>query len=185
MFIFLPETQYFRSYNADTPNNEIKGENQPEYEKGTKTTDNGVNSESINETYGTRRTFIQELKPWSPINPNANYFNLLFRPWPLIVYPAIFFSFISFSTTLAWIVCYADTAASVYQSPPYLMNVGVSTLYNIPGLIGAAVGSYCGGALTDFIVEKLSRKNNGVFEPEYRLVALVIPFFLVPVGLLM
>src|SRR5271163_938892 len=173
MFLFVPETQYFRAYNTD---------GQPENEKQpTKSTATEVITESLGGAYGAKKTFIQELKPWSPINPNANYFNLLFRPWPLIVYPAIFFSFISFSTTLAWIVCYADTAASVYQSPPYLMNVGVSTLYNIPGLIGAALGSFCGGGLTDFIVEKLSRKNNGVFEPEYRLVVLVIPFFLVPV----
>jgi hypothetical protein len=177
MFLFLPETQYSRAYDT--------GATQPEYEKGTKTSDSEVNPESAGEPYSTKKTFMQELKPWSKINRNANYFNLLFRPWPLIVYPAIFFSFISFSTTLAWIVCYADTAASVYQSPPYLMNVGVSTLYNIPGLIGAVIGSYCGGALTDIIVEKLSRKNNGVFEPEYRLVVLVFPFFLVPVGLLM
>ena len=53
------------------------------------------------------------------------------------------------------------------------------SIVQYPGLIGAAVRSYCDGVLTDFIVEKLSRKNNGVFELEYRLVALVIPFFMV------
>jgi len=132
-----------------------------------------------------KKTFLQGLKPWSKINPEASYLHLIVRPWPLIVYPAIFFAFLAFSTTLAWVVCYVDTAASVYQAPPYLMNIGVSGLYNAPAIIGIFMGAYIGGAFTDLIAEKMARRNNGIFEPESRLVALIIPFFLEPVGLLM
>ena len=132
-----------------------------------------------------KKTFLQELKPWSKINPYASYIHLLFRPIPLIVYPAIIFAFLAFSTSLAWVVCYVDTAASIYQPPPYLMNIGVSGLYNVPGIIGILAGSYVGGGLTDLIAERQARRNNGVFEPESRLIALILPFFLEPVGLLM
>ena len=132
-----------------------------------------------------KKTFLQELSIRPTINQNASYIHLILRPWPLILYPAIFFAFLSFSTTLAWVVCYVDTYASVYQAPPYLMNIGVSGLYNVPGIIGILIGSYIGGAFTDWIAQKTARKNNGIFEPESRLLALVVPFFLVPVGLLM
>lgn len=82
-------------------------------------------------------------------------------------------------------MCYVDTAAAVYQAPPYLMNIGVSGLYFAPAIIGIFIGAYVGGGLTDLIAEKMARRNNGIFEPESRLVALIFPFFLEPVGLLM
>jgi len=134
-----------------------------------------------------KKSYLQELKPWSSINPNTTYFNLFIRPFPLILYPAVFFAFLAFCSTLAWLACVVDTTASVFQLPPYpyLMSPGVSSLINIPAVIGALVGGYCGGGLTDWIAERWARRNNGVFEPEYRLLALVIPFFLEPVGLLM
>ena len=101
------------------------------------------------------------------------------------MYPAVFFGFLAFATTLAWVVCYVDTAASVFQAPPYLMSIGISGLYNVPAIIGICIGGFIGGALTDWIAERMARRNNGVFEPESRLIALVIPFFLEPIGLIM
>jgi len=65
------------------------------------------------------------------------------------------------------------------------MSIGISGLYNIPAIIGICIGGFIGGALTDWIAERMARRNNGVFEPESRLIALVIPFFLEPIGLIM
>jgi hypothetical protein len=171
----FPETQYYRTYDAGI---------QPEMAEPTSknTDENGTISTDI---LTKKKSFLQELSIIPKLNPDASYIHLLLRPFPLIVYPAIFFAFLAFSTTLAWVVCYVDTAASVYQAPPYLMNIGVSGLYNVPAIIGIIIGSYVGGALTDLIAERMARRNNGVFEPESRLIALIIPFFLEPVGLIM
>jgi hypothetical protein len=132
-----------------------------------------------------KKTFLENLQPWSKINPNASLFNLFVRPWPLIVYPAVTFSFLTFATTLGWQVCVNNTYASVFQTPPYNMTPGISTLLKVPALIGITLGTYCGGALADRYAEWQARKNNGVFEPEYRLVALILPFLIVPAGCLM
>lgn len=132
-----------------------------------------------------KRTYVEELKPFRGFNPDANFIQLLLRPWPLIIYPAVFFAFLIFSTTLAWIVCVVDTAGVVFQSPPYLMSPGKSSLINVPAIIGILFGAYAGGGLTDLIAERLARKHNGIYEPEYRLVALIFPLFFVPIGLLM
>lgn len=134
---------------------------------------------------GVKKTFLQELKPWSPFNTESNYLGLLLRPWPMIVYPATIYSYLTFSAQLAWYICIYATYASVFQLPPYSMSTGFSGLINIPGSIGCFIGAYCGGGLTDRYVAWRARKNNGVFEPETRLVAMILPFFLVPVGLLM
>lgn len=145
--------------------------------------------ESISETppnpANPKKTFLQELKPWSGVHPTTSFVNFFIRPWPLIVYPAVIYSFISYSFSMIWGVCVLDTSASVFQLPPYNFTPGINSLIYVASLIGVGIGTYAGGALTDRFAEWRARKNNGIFEPETRLVLLIIPFFVVPVGLLM
>jgi hypothetical protein len=134
---------------------------------------------------GTKKTLVQELSISSGFDKNANFIHLLVRPFPLITYPAVFFSFLIFSTTLSWDVVYLDVASAVYENPPFNFSVEITGLYNIAAIVAIPIGAFCGGWLTDFIAQKWARRNNGIYEPEYRLIALIFPFFLVPVGLLM
>jgi len=110
---------------------------------------------------------------------------MLLKPLPIILYPATIFSFLTFASTLGFLIAALTTVGAVFQSPPYNMTPAISGLINVPSFIGNLLGSYCGGALTDKIAKWHARKNNGIFEPESRLIALVIPFFVVPAGLLM
>ena len=65
------------------------------------------------------------------------------------------------------------------------MKPGINSLINIPAIVGIAFGSYVGGALTDVIAAKMAKRNEGIFEPEFRLLSLIFPFFIAPSGLLM
>jgi hypothetical protein len=136
-----------------------------------------------------KKSFLQELKPWSGINPggekNTSILFSLLRPWHLVVYPAVAYSFLVFSCNFACVVEVLNTAASVFQAPPYNMSPGIQSLIYIGSLVGGLVGSYCGGGLTDIIVKWKARRNNGVFEPEDRLLAVFIPLLIVPAGELM
>ena len=87
--------------------------------------------------------------------------------------------------TDAWALGVLSTNASIFQSPPYNMSPGINSLINLCQLIGVLIGACSGGAFTDYYSQWRARKNNGVFEPETRLVPLIIPFFIVPIGLLM
>jgi hypothetical protein len=182
----LPETQFQRKYFAATEEQLFDSSTKSPEEKDA--TSDTVRTDSTTETQTIsppKKTYLQELKPWSKVNPESGYFHLLVRPWPLLVYPATIFSFLTFASTLGWYLCVLTTYASVFQAPPYNMSPGVSSLINIPGVIGNLIGAYCGGGLTDKIAERMARKNNGVFEPETRLIALILPAILVPTGLLM
>jgi hypothetical protein len=177
IFLFFPETQYTRHSPSV-----LVDESKPSEKQSA--------SETIQESGGSvaapsKKTFLQELKPWSKINSEYSYLVLLLRPLPLVVYPAIIFSFLTFSTALGWLLSILTTYASVFQAPPYNMSTGISSLINIAAIIGCLIGGYSGGALTDKIAEWQARKNNGTFEPEARLLALVVPFFVVPLGVLM
>jgi hypothetical protein len=176
IFLFFPETRFDRNYLTG-----IEAEiASPEDGKGT-----SITNEIRERSPRRKNAFLEELKPWSGVTRGVSYLHLLLRPWPMILYPATIFGFLAYSSILAWLVCVLDTNSSIFQNPPYLMSPGINSLINIPAIIGILIGAYCGGGLTDKFVEWRARKNNGVFEPETRLIGLVLPFFLVPVGLLM
>jgi len=174
LFFFFPETQYWRE---PTPNNTRSS------------TEKGSTSVEVETVVRQKKSYLQELNPWSGINPgiekNLSFFQLFIRPWPLAVYPAVIYSFLVFSFNLACLLAINNTVAAVFQSPPYNMSPGVQSLIFISGFVGAAIGAFWGGALTDRFVQWRTIKNNGIFEPESRLVALILPFFVVPAGVLM
>jgi len=65
------------------------------------------------------------------------------------------------------------------------MSPGIQSLIFVPGLIGCTLGTIWGGALTDRYTRWKTRKNDGIFEPEPRLVSLILPLIVVPGGMLM
>lgn len=52
-------------------------------------------------------------------------------------------------------------------------------------LVGNLFGAYIGGYLTDVYAARQARRNQGIFEPESRLVLLLIPATLTAAGILM
>ena len=146
---------------------------------------NVLSSESHEVLNAPKRTYLQELNPLPKIDRTQNYLLLLFRPLPVILYPATIFTTLAMASSLGWYLAALTTNASVFQAPPYNMSASINGLINIPGIIGTIIGGYCGGGLTDKLVEKLARRNGGIFEPEMRLVGLIIPTLVLPAGLLM
>jgi hypothetical protein len=132
-----------------------------------------------------RKSLLQRLNPWSGIHPTTSYLAFFIRPWPMLAYPAVLYSFLTFSASVSWSICLLDTSAAVFQEPPYNMTPGINSLIYIATIIGMSIGAWVGGPLTDILAVRYARRHNGVFEPEVRLVVMLAPFFLVPVGLLM
>jgi hypothetical protein len=180
IFLLVPETQYFRKYDVGhiTPENELFEE------KGVNTSESNVDVPTITSAIP-KKSFLEGLKPWSHINPDSSYLALFIRPWPLLAYPAVIYSFLTFSATVGWTICLLDTNPSILQAPPYNMSPGINSLIYLACFVGIVIGTYIGGPLTDRMAEWSARRNGGVFEPEIRLLAMIFPFFITPIGLLM
>jgi hypothetical protein len=181
MFFLLPETRFPREQSQptltgtteETATTEKNGE-------PTESTESGSEDLSLK-----KKSYLQQLSPWSGITKDSNILNLFLRPWPLVFYPATIFALTSFTLTVAWSLAVLNTAASVYQLPPYNFSPGIQSLIWVPGLIGIIAGSAWGGWGTDIISKWLARKKGGIFEPEYRLPILILPFLVIPSGLIM
>jgi len=177
-FLVFPEIQFKRASTASPvaePKNDITCNSSDEVPVDEPTT--GLT--------GTKKTFVQQLDPFNTIDKDKNLLLLFLRPLPLFAYPAVFYGAITFGTSLAFFLAGLTITPSVYQGPPYNFNPSINGLINIPSFIGHLLGAFAGGWLTDKIAEMQARKNNGVFEPEFRLMALIIPLFIYPAGSLM
>ena len=77
------------------------------------------------------------------------------------------------------------TAAQTFLKPPYRWHVGSLGLLALSGFIGALLAFYVGGPLIDLISNR-ARRRQGTKQrrPEARLVAIFLPAFAGPVGLL-
>ena len=179
-FLLFPESQYVRdtsekpNLSTTTPREKSEASPAPPREIG-----------SDDPVANRRKAFFEELKPFSKIDQRKNYLFLLLKPLPLVLYPATVFGFLVFASSLGFFLAALSVNPSVFQAPPYNMSPAINGLINIPSLIGHFAGSISGGALTDKIAEWQARRNKGIFEPEARLIALIIPLIITPAGLLM
>ncbi|KAF2476527.1 MFS general substrate transporter [Lindgomyces ingoldianus] len=128
-----------------------------------------------------KKTFLQELSLWSG-TPKTNLVLMAIRPLPMIVYPAVIFSFLCYSISLVVVVAVNILQSFVLQAPPYNFRPQIVGLLNIPGLLGNLFGAWAGGNIVDWFCAWRTKKNNGIYEPESRLYMLIIPFLITPAG---
>jgi MFS family permease len=133
------------------------------------------------------KTYVQRLAPWSS-SPGSllQFFRhsyqplLIFATIPAVFYMCLVYSIINATTTVN------ITLFSQYMyGPPYNFNPAQVGLMSLPGFIGSTIGLLVCGPLSDWLILFLSKRNNGIYEPEMRLwvIAAFIPF--VPAGIFM
>jgi MFS family permease len=99
---------------------------------------------------------------------------LLARPFPLFAHPAVLWACIIQGAMIGWTVFIGIILAAVFLGPPLYWDE-VNTGYAYTGaFIGAIVGFVIAGALADVSAKWMTKKNGGIYEPEFRII-LVIP----------
>jgi MFS family permease len=107
---------------------------------------------------------------------DENYFKLFLRPFPLFAHPGILWACLIQGSTIGWTVFIGVILAAIFIGPPLYWDV-VTTGYAYAGaFIGAVAGFAIAGAVADWSTKYMTRRNKGIFEPEFRIV-LVIPQF--------
>lgn len=121
-----------------------------------------------------KRTYIQSLKPFNGTYTHENVFRIFLRPFPLFFHPAIFWACLIQGTLIGWTIFIGILVASIFLgSPNFWGEVESGYAYTGP-FIGALIGFLIAGALADWSAKFMTRRNGGIYEPEFRIV-LVIP----------
>ncbi|OTB09866.1 hypothetical protein K445DRAFT_71470 [Daldinia sp. EC12] len=196
LFLFCPETAYKRDETLNTDLGIGPGSEQEEIEHSaqnesskTKAGSRSSGAENIEveiierATTGTswsekKHSYWHDLKIFHGRVSDDPFWKVLTRPLLMLIFPQVLFSFFAYGLTTSWLVVVGSVLAQIFTAPPYNFSVSGVGLVSIASLIGAIVGAFISGPIADWIIKIMSRRNGGIYEPEFRLVLIVITFVL-------
>lgn len=112
-----------------------------------------------------------------------SFFRHLYQPFVLLLtIPAIAYTALVYGILVGLGDVMSTTLSTFMTQPPYNFTSDKIGLMNLPIIIGITIGTLVGGPISDWIILYFSRRNNGIYEPEYRLWAMIpfVPF--IPAG---
>lgn len=134
-----------------------------------------------------KKPYLQRMALYSNTPSDfKQFFRHLYQPLlVLVTLPAVAYTAVQYGAALSWYSIIGTSNATYFPAAPYHFgNVGIGLL-NLPPFIGCVLSALFAGPLSDWTIQKLARKNNGVYEPEMRLYLILIPTILVPLGIFM
>lgn len=167
-------------------------------EKATALQDEGTEGASItpiatkrSNTVGADLTQAQtHVDPWlgrgrpgkAQFLPISSYSGGLWRelwlPFYLHLYPIVEFASFVVSWSASGFLVVNLSQSQAFAAPPYNFSSQTIGLFNLAVLVGGLIGLFTCGPLSDWVAAYLTRKNNGVREPEMRLVTM-IPYIII------
>ncbi|KAL2192695.1 major facilitator superfamily domain-containing protein [Corynascus similis CBS 632.67] len=129
-----------------------------------------------------KRTYIQSLRVWTGRYSQAPGWKPFARPVVMLFYPAVLWGFLVYGTVITWIVVFSVVNAAIFTLPPYNFSVSETGLISLSPFIMTIVGELVSGPLNDWICVYLTRKNRGIYEPEFRLPLMAVSLVLGVVG---
>ena len=133
--------------------------------------------DEVNPVY-VKKTWRQQLALVNGRLTPVAWWKIVLRPFILFAYPAILFSTIIYSLSVVWLIVLSESLGQIFQAEPYNFNALQVGLIYIAPLIGGILGSAIAGKMSDILTRYMARKNNGIYEPEFRLV-LALPVMVV------
>ncbi|KAH8898433.1 MFS general substrate transporter [Thozetella sp. PMI_491] len=117
-------------------------------------------------------TYASQLRIFRGRLSNASFWSEVFKPIPLLFFPAVIYSSLINGMINAFLV----------SVPPYGLNATQLGLINVPGFFTGLIAAPISGWMADAVATALARRNKGVFEPEFRLVLMIIGIPLITAG---
>ena len=125
-----------------------------------------------------RDTYLRSLRIYNGRFSDEAFWRLLLRPFVVFWYPAVLWAFLIYGTTLSWIVVFSVVNAAIFTLPPYNFTVDQVGLISISPFVLSLIGEALAGPLNDYICLVLTKRNHGIYEPEFRLALMVLVLLL-------
>ncbi|PGH13366.1 hypothetical protein AJ80_06360 [Polytolypa hystricis UAMH7299] len=131
-----------------------------------------------------KKSYRKELRLFNGRISDESFWKLAIKPLPLICFPAVVFSTFIYGTFFAWLVVFAVLSTNVFASPQYGLTPSQVGLTNLPLLGVSLIGTPISGAIADWLIRFLAKRNNGIYEPEFRLFLMIPATILSTAGFL-
>ncbi|KAF5548556.1 transporter HOL1 [Fusarium phyllophilum] len=133
------------------------------------------------------KTFLDKMKIFRSehVQGSVPLKGMLIRPFKYFSLPIVVFCGFMYGAVVCYFNVLNGTASIILSVPPYSFKASTVGLCYIATVIGVFIRSFFSGPLGDKLVLYLTRRNNGIREPEYRLWLYAVLGLLVPAGLLL
>lgn len=120
---------------------------------------------------------------WKLFQPYSGHMiRELILPWKLFAFPIVEFAAFVVSWSASSFLTLNLTQDQVFAAPPYLFSSSKIGLFNFAVLVGALIGLFTAGPLSDIIAAQLTKRNRGIREPEMRLLTMIPYIIIMMVG---
>ncbi|KAK7206128.1 serine/threonine kinase 16 [Myxozyma melibiosi] len=116
-----------------------------------------------------KKTYLQSIMPYHGRFSDESIIKLMIRPFAVFLNPGMTWIILAMSIPLAWIVNINYCMSQLYGAPPYNMTAERLGFLAAGPLIGGFLASLFFFVINNPMTLWISRKNNGVFEPEFKL----------------
>ncbi|KPI44170.1 Protein HOL1 [Cyphellophora attinorum] len=117
------------------------------------------------------KSYKKTLKPFTGRLAADSWLRVAIRPLILFAYPSVLWSTVVYSISVGWLIVLSESVAHVYANKEtYGFTPLQCGLVYLSPFIGGVLGTAIAGKGSDFIVRAMARRNDGIYEPEFRLV---------------
>lgn len=186
MFFFMAETKYT---NSRLPINLGISEGQLDPEKICAQNIEDIRRSSCNDpevqaSTPQKDSYLRELLPFRKADPEVSLLKVFLRPFALVCYPTVLWASLTYGVSLGWNVIVGSTVAQLFGEP-YGFDSQAQGLVFLSLFAGSIVGAWLCGSVSDSCANYLTRKNDGIREPEMRLPTMCMGTLLLVFGSLM
>lgn len=133
---------------------------------------------------GEKESYRQKLRLFRGRISNESFWKGAWKPVPLITYPAVLFSTVVYGSYFTWLLTISVLSVGAFSAPPYNLGPAQIGLANLPLLAVGLIGSPLSGWMADAAGKCMAKRNNGIFEPEFRLTLMLVATPLATAGFL-
>lgn len=115
------------------------------------------------------KSYRHSLRPYNGRLVKDKWLRVMIRPFILFAYPAVLWSSLVYALAVGWLIVLSESVAHIYRDTSYNFTALQVGLVYISPFVGGVLGTAVAGKVSDLVVRFLARKNDGVYEPEFRL----------------
>jgi MFS family permease len=131
------------------------------------------------------KSYLETLTPFSGRLSKDPWLRVMIRPFILFCYPAVLWSSVVYSLSIGWLIVLSESVSDVYKSrQTYNFTALQAGLVYLSPFIGGVLGTAVAGKVSDIIVRFMARRNDGIYEPEFRLVMAIPVAISTTIGLM-
>ncbi|KAJ5520059.1 Major facilitator superfamily domain general substrate transporter [Penicillium fimorum] len=115
--------------------------------------------------------YSQLLRVWNGRIAQDSWYRVAVRPFVLFAYPSVLWSTVVYSLSVGWLIVLSESVAHIFEGKEHYHFTALQTgLVYISPFVGGLLGTAVAGKVSDIIARFMTRRNGGIYEPEFRLV---------------